>query len=156
MVVLQFESLITEIALLAVLMPLIANQSGNAGQQSLAVTLRGIVLDHIRPQRSLGHIRRELTVGVLNGLLCGIAVGAVVAGIKMSTGGTWHLGLVVALSMTITLMIGCGTGSAMPLIVRRLGFDPATASTIFLTMVTDSMSFFIFLGLATLFSTWII
>ncbi|MSQ90282.1 MAG: magnesium transporter [Phycisphaerales bacterium] len=155
LIVLRFEGIITEIALLAALMPLIANQAGNAGQQSLAVTLRGIVLDHIRPQRSLGHIRRELTVGAVNGLLCGLIVGTVVAVVKVATGGSWHLGLVIAMSMTITLMIGCGTGSAMPLIVRRLGFDPATASTIFLTMVTDSMSFFVFLGLATLFYQWI-
>ena len=155
MIVLRFEGIITEIALLAVLMPLIANQSGNAGQQSLAVTLRGIVLDHIRPQKALGHIRRELTVGVVNGAMCGIVVGAVVAGVKVSTGGSWHIGLVIAMSMTLTMTIGCGTGSAMPLLVRRCGFDPATASTIFLTMVTDSMSFFIFLGLATLFSQWI-
>ncbi len=155
LVVLQFEGIITELTVLAALMPLIANQSGNAGQQSLAVTLRGIVLDHIRPQRSLSHIRRELAVGGLNGLLCGIVVGGVVALINLASGGAWQIGLVVAASMTITLMIGCGTGSAMPLIVRRFGFDPATASTIFLTMVTDGMSFFIFLGLATLFSSWI-
>lgn len=154
-VVIQFESMVAKFAVLAALMPLIANQSGNAGQQSLAVTLRGIVLDQIDPSRSLGHIRREMLVGLINGLICGILVGLVVGGVRVAMGHSWHLGIVIALSMTATLTIGCMTGSAMPIIMRRLGFDPATASTIFLTMVTDAMSFFIFLGLASVLSQWI-
>ena len=155
-VVMQFEGLITEIALLAVMMPVIANQSGNAGQQSLAVTLRGIVLDEIRPNHSLMHVRREMIVGFLNGIVCGTLVGGIVILGKIAAGQPWHLGVVIAISMTATLTIGCITGSAMPLIMRRLGFDPATASTIFLTMVTDSMSFLIFLGLASLVAQWIL
>jgi len=155
-VVFQFEGVIAEIALLAVLMPIIANQSGNAGQQSLAVTLRGIVLDELSSGRAVTHVRRELTAGLLNGVFCGLLVGGAVAAIRVATGSSWHLGAVIAASMSVTLMIGCATGSAMPIIVRRLGFDPATASTIFLTMVTDSMSFFVFLGLASLLSTWIL
>lgn len=154
-VVIQFEGIIREVVLLAALMPVIANQSGTAGQQSLAVTLRGIVLDEIRPRRSWIHVRREMTAGLLNGLLCGVLVGGSIAVVNIAMGLPWHLGAVIAISMAATLMIGCATGSAMPLIMRRLGFDPATASTIFLTMVTDSMSFFIFLGLATLLSQWI-
>lgn len=155
-VVMQFEGMIAEIALLAVMMPVIANQSGNAGQQSLAVTLRGIVLDQIRPNNSLMHVRREMTVGFLNGIVCGSIVGCIVVIAKIASGQPWHLGVVIAISMTATLTIGCVTGSAMPLIMRRLGFDPATASTIFLTMVTDSMSFLIFLGLASLVAQWIL
>jgi len=155
-VVMQFEGMIAEIALLAVMMPVIANQSGNAGQQSLAVTLRGIVLDQIRPNHSLMHVRREMIVGFLNGLVCGMLVGGIVVLAKIASGQPWHLGVVIAISMTATLTIGCITGSAMPLIMRRLGFDPATASTIFLTMVTDSMSFLIFLGLASLVAQWIL
>ncbi len=154
-VVMQFEGVIVEIALLAALMPIIANQSGNAGQQSLAVTLRGIVLDQIRPRRAWIHIRREMTVGLLNGLICGVFVGGAVSIAHVALGHSWHLGVVIAISMVATLTIGCATGSAMPIIMKRLGFDPATASTIFLTMVTDAMSFFIFLGLASLFSKWI-
>ena len=156
MVVMQFEWMIKEIALLAVLMPVIANQSGTAGQQSLAVTLRGIVLDQMRPRHTSTHIRRELTAGVINGILCGILVGGFVAVFKTMYGQSWHIGIVIAISMSTTMMIGCATGSAMPLIMRRFGFDPATASTIFLTMVTDSMSFFIFLGLASLLAQWIL
>ncbi len=152
LVVLRFEGLITEIALLAVIMPVIANQSGNAGQQSLAVTLRGIVLDQIRPRRAMPHILRETGVGLLNGAICGVAVGAAVAGIELAYGRPWQIGAVIALSMACTLTIGCLTGSGMPLLMKRMGVDPATASTIFLTMVTDSMSFLVFLGLASVFS----
>jgi magnesium transporter len=88
--------------------------------------------------------------------VCGTLVGGIVVLAKIASGQPWHLGVVIAISMTATLTIGCITGSAMPLIMRRLGFDPATASTIFLTMVTDSMSFLIFLGLASLVAQWIL
>jgi len=155
-VVLQFEGMIRELAFLAVLMPVIANQSGTAGQQSLAVTLRGIVLDQLLPRHTSTHIRRELTAGLINGVLCGMLFGGFVAVFKIMNGESWHIGIVIAISMSTTMMIGCATGSAMPLIMRRLGFDPATASTIFLTMVTDSMSFFIFLGIASLVGQWIL
>ncbi len=155
-VVLQFEGMIKELAFLAVLMPVIANQSGTAGQQSLAVTLRGIVLDQLLPRHTSTHIRRELTAGLINGVLCGMLFGGFVAVFKIMNGESWHIGIVIAISMSTTMMIGCATGSAMPLIMRRLGFDPATASTIFLTMVTDSMSFFIFLGIASLVGQWIL
>ena len=154
-IVLQFEGIIAEVAVLAAIMPIIANQAGNAGQQSLAVTLRGLVLDQIQEQRAFMHIRREMMVGMLNGVICGVLVGVVVGGLKAMTDGQWHLGIVVGVSMVATLTIGCVTGSAMPSLVRRFGHDPATASTIFLTMVTDSMSFFVFLGLVSLFSRWI-
>jgi magnesium transporter len=102
------------------------------------------------------HVRREMIVGFLNGIVCGTLVGGIVILGKIAVGQPWLLGVVIAISMTATLTIGCVTGSAMPLIMRRLGFDPATASTIFLTMVTDSMSFLIFLGLASLVAQWIL
>ena len=156
MVVLQFEGLIAEIAVLAVLMPLIANQSGNAGQQSLAVTLRGIVLDQVRPSLAGGIIFREGLVGLINGCIAGVLVGTVVAIMQTTTGtGSWRLGVVLAISMACSLTIGTLTGSGLPLLMRRIGVDPATASTIFLTMVTDSMSFFVFLGLASSLATWL-
>ncbi len=152
LVVLTFDDLIGDLAVLAVLMGMIANQSGNAGQQSLAVTLRALVLGHVRPKRALSHIGREMLVGSINGAICGVLVGTTVAIVQMAGGGQWHLGLVVAVSMTITLAVGCLWGSSLPILMDRLGFDPATASTIFLTMVTDSLSFFVFLGLASLLS----
>lgn len=155
MVVYKFDDLIGKLAFLAVVMPVIANQSGNAGQQSLAVTLRGIVLDHVRPGQAYLLVFREALVGIINGAVCGVVVGTVVAAYGELTGGSWHIGAVVAISMTCTLTIGCFTGSTLPLLVRRMGWDPATASTIFLTMVTDGMSFLVFLGLASLLVRWI-
>jgi magnesium transporter len=155
-VVLQFEGLIAEIAILAVLMPVIANQSGNAGQQSLAVTLRGIVLDQVSRKVAKRLLFRESMVGAINGLIAGLLVGTLVGGISIISGsGTWKLGVVIAISMICSLTIGTFTGTALPMLMRRLGADPATASTIFLTMVTDSLSFLIFLGTAASLSGWL-
>lgn len=156
LVVLQFEGLIAEIAILAVLMPVIANQSGNAGQQSLAVTLRGIVLDQVNEKVAARLLLRETMVGAINGLIAGVLVGSLVAGISLASGSdTWRLGAVIAISMTCSLTIGTFTGTGLPILMRRLGADPATASTIFLTMVTDSLSFLIFLGTAASLAGWL-
>ena len=156
LVVLQFEGLIAEIAVLAVLMPVIANQSGNAGQQSLAVTLRGIVLDQVNERIAMRLLLRESAVGAINGMIAGVLVGSFVAAISFSNGSeTWRLGAVIAISMTCSLTVGTFTGTALPLLMRRVGADPATASTIFLTMVTDSISFLIFLGTAASLSGWL-
>ena len=157
-VVLQFDGLIQEIAILAVIMPVIANQAGNAGQQSLAVTMRGIVLDEVREGSALRLVRREGIVGVVNGAICGILVGFVVGMIQWIANPEtelWRLGFVVGIAMTLALTVGTLVGSSLPLVVRRCGADPATASTIFLTMVTDAMSFLVFLGLASALSQWL-
>ncbi len=153
-VVYQFQDTIVQIAMLAVLMPMIANQAGNAGQQSLAVTLRGLVLNEVRTKHIWPLILRETALGLLTGLLVGTLVGILVG--ILSIGGmvedaSWTLGGVVALAMTGSLAVGCMTGTLVPLLLHYLKRDPATASTIFLTMVTDSMSFLTFLGLAKLF-----
>jgi len=152
LVVLQFDYLIADLAILAVMMPVIANQAGNAGQQSLAVTMRGLVLGEVRGRRAWPLVRREVTVGVLNGFIVGAAIGAVVAGAALAglRDVPWTLGLIIAVAMTASVAVGCLVGSAMPLVLDYRGYDPATGSTIFLTMVTDSVSFLTFLGLASL------
>ncbi|MEE2973312.1 MAG: magnesium transporter [Planctomycetota bacterium] len=156
LVVLQFEGLIAEVAVLAVLMPVIANQSGNAGQQSLAVTLRGIVLDQVNPKVAGRLLARESAVGLINGAIAGALVGGLVTVVSIAAGeGSWRLGAVIAASMTCSLTVGTFTGTVLPMLMRRFGADPATASTIFLTMVTDSLSFLIFLGMASALSGWI-
>ncbi len=151
-VVLQFDDLIAQLAILAVLMPVIANQAGNAGQQSLAVTLRGIVLDEIRGHRIPGLVLREAATGAINGIVGGTLVGLLV----LVSGAPWRVGCVAATSMAFALALGCFAGSTIPILMRRFGADPATASTIFLTMVTDSTSFLAFLGSARMLSGWLL
>ncbi len=156
-VVLQFEWLIGELAILAVLMPVIAALAGNAGHQALAVTLRGIVLDEVRPDRVWPLVRRETIVGALNGLALGCAVGLVVALLSLGVqSASWKLGIVVAVSMTASMCAGTLSGSAVPLIMRRCGADPAQSSAIFLIMITDAAAFATFLGLAALFHGWLL
>ncbi len=156
-VVSRFGMLISELAILAAIMPVIANQAGNAGQQSLAVTLRGIVLDQVRTERIGRIVGRETLVGLMNGVLAGMIVGSCVAVLELFLGtASWRLGIVAAIAMSGALTIGTLTGTSLPLLMRRLGFDPATASTIFLTMVTDTMSFLVFLGLVALLWRWVI
>jgi len=116
------------------------------------------VLDEVREGAALGLVRREALVGLVNGTICGLIVGSIVAMIEyfhQPDAAMWKLGVVVAIAMTVALSVGTLVGSSLPLVVRRLGADPATASTIFLTMVTDSMSFLAFLGLSYMLSGWI-
>jgi magnesium transporter len=157
LVVLNFEGLIAELAILAVLMPIIANQSGNAGQQALAVTLRGIVMDEVRAHRVVPLLMREASVGAINGLLAGSIIGVVLTllGWLKVSDASWQLGVVAAMSMSIALAVGCFAGASMPLLMKKRGFDPAHGSSIFLTMITDSMSFFTFLGCASLLWRWV-
>ncbi|MGP1309716.1 MAG: magnesium transporter [Phycisphaerales bacterium] len=158
-VVLNFDGLISQLALLAVIMPVIANQAGNAGQQSLAVTLRGIVLGEVREGRAFGLLMRETAVGAISGMINGMLVftGAAVIGVLgLLEGVNYRLGAVAWIAMVGALTVGCFAGSSIPLLMRRFGIDPATASTIFLTMLTDSLSFLTFLGLAYLLQGWLL
>jgi magnesium transporter len=146
-IVLRFESLIKEIALLAVFMPLIAALAGNAGHQALAVTLRGIVLDEVRRDRIFPLIRRELFVG----LIAGITIGGIVASALWMFGDSQlasRLGVIFAMAMVTSMGVGTLTGAAIPLLMRRFGADPAQASAIFLVMVTDAVAFSTLLGFA--------
>ena len=146
-IVLRFESLIREVALLAVCMPLIAALAGNAGHQALAVTLRGIVLDEVRRDRIFPLIRRELFVG----LIAGISIGGIVMLVLWMFGDSQlatRLGVIFALAMVTSMGVGTLTGASIPLLMRRFGADPAQASAIFLVMVTDAVAFSTLLGFA--------
>ena len=152
-VVLRYESLIKEVALLAVCMPLIAALAGNAGHQALAVTLRGIALDEVRRDRILPLIRRELFVG----LIAGISIGSIVAFALWIFGDSQlatRLGIIFALAMVTSMGVGALTGAAIPLLMRRFGADPAQASAIFLVMVTDAVAFSTLLGFAAWSIQW--
>jgi magnesium transporter len=141
-----FESTIAEFTALAVLMPVVAGQSGNAGSQALAVTIRGLALREIGVREWHKVLRKELAVGTTNGavlaLVCGLAV--------FLWSGSTGLGLVISVAMALSLTIAAVAGALVPILLTRFGQDPATASSILLTAVTDVFGFFSFLGTATL------
>jgi len=158
LVVLQFEASIEALPILAVLMPVIANQAGNGGQQSLAVTLRGLILGEVRRQRVGTLLIRETIFGLITGVIVGglLGLGIAVLGAAGYIETGWRLGLVAAIAMTVSLAVGCLVGSGIPILMERLKFDPATASTVFLIMLTDMISFAAFLGLAAALHGWLI
>ncbi len=146
-----FEDTITQVVALAVFLPVLAGQSGNTGCQALAITLRGITLGQLRdyPVRKL--LRKESTLGALNGAVVGIIAGAAMFGYALATDSVQPLllGIVVFLAMT-GACIGSGIfGVLVPLTLRRFGADPATASSIFLTTFTDILGMGLMLFLAT-------
>lgn len=146
-VVSLFEEGIAQLAILAVLMPIVANQSGNTGQQSLAVVLRQIANESFNLNRALSAIWRECKIGLLAGFFVAILASLCIFWVQENHA----LALVFGGALLLDMFIGALFGASMPLILRQLGRDPAHASSIFLTMATDSAGFFIFLGLATIF-----
>ena len=141
-----FEDIIASYTALAVLLPVVAGQSGNTGAQALAVVMRGLALKEITLGQWPRVLRKEFLVGMLNGL--GVAVTTMVLVYLWSA----SLGLVaiIGLAMVLSMVIAGATGSAVPLVLSRLGLDPAQSSSIIMTTITDVMGFFSFLGIATL------
>lgn len=141
-----FEGTLARFTALAVLLPVVAGQSGNTGAQALAVTMRGLALREIRPSHAFRVLRKELVVGLINGLAIATvtALGAYVW--SRSTG----LALIMFVAMVVSMMCASLAGAAIPIVLMRLGRDPAVASSIVLTTVTDVVGFVSFLGLATL------
>jgi magnesium transporter len=144
----MFESTIAQFTALAVLLPVVAGQSGNAGAQALAVTMRGLVLREISPRQWLAVSSKEASVGLLNGIAIAITAGLGVYLWSRSVG----LVLVIALSMLLAMVVAGLAGALVPITLRRLGLDPAQSSSIVLTTVTDIAGFLGFLGIATLLS----
>jgi magnesium transporter len=155
-VVLFFEDLIRDEPILAFLMPVIAALVGNAGHQALAVTLRGLVLDEVRPDRVLPLVAREAQVGLINGTALGLLVLLLMGGLStVIESASWQIGFVAGVALAVSMCAGTLAGSSIPLIMRRLGFDPAQSSTIFLIMITDAVAFATFLGLAEATRDWL-
>ena len=140
-----FEHSIERLAVLAVLMPIVAGVGGNAGTQTLAVTVRAIATNQLTGSNRWRAVRRELRVAFLNGLTIALLVGTAVTLLL----GSAQLGLVIAAAMMANILVAGLAGVLVPLTMERYGADPAVASSIFVTMVTDSMGFLAFLGLAT-------
>ncbi len=147
-----FEDTIAQIVALAVFLPVLAGQSGNTGSQALAVSLRGIFLDEFHPGMDRRMVIKEAFLGLFNGSLVGVTAGlGMLAYAHMTDAPSpLMLSLVVFLAMTGSCVISGVTGVLVPLTLRRLGADPATASAIFLTTATDVVSMGMFLWMATL------
>lgn len=143
-----FESLIAQFTALAVLLPVVAGQSGNAGSQALAVTMRGLALREIGTREWRQVLSKEVRVGLVDGLALAVTCGAAVFLWSSSLG----LALVIAVAMVMSMVAAGISGALVPIILTRLGQDPATASSIILTTVTDVAGFISFLGTATLLS----
>jgi len=141
-----FEGAIAKFALLAVLMPIVSGMGGNAGTQTLAVVVRALATNQLTESNTLRMIGRELTIASANGLSLGLLIGLAVAMIF----GNPLLGLVIGLAMVINNLMAGGAGIAVPVVLDRLKIDPAVSSAVFVTMATDVMGFFSFLGLAVL------
>jgi magnesium transporter len=145
-VVALFESTIARWTALAIFLPIIAGQGGNAGMQTLTVIIRGMALGEIAGAAGRKALYKETMLGVLNGL----AVGAVVGAIGYGWQGSLLLGVIVCLAMFLNMLAAALSGVLIPFALRALRIDPALASSIFLTTVTDVAGFFFFLGLAAL------
>ena len=139
-----FEGAIAQLVVLAVLMPIVAGVGGNAGTQTLAVTVRALATNQLTGSNRWRAVGREMRVALLNGgtvaLILGIGVAAVF--------GNPLLGGVIAAAMLANILVAGTVGSLVPLTLERMGVDPAVGSSVFVTMMTDSMGFLIFLGLA--------
>jgi magnesium transporter len=147
-----FEGTLERLVVLAVFLPVLAGQSGNTGCQALAVTLRGMTLGELKRGRERMLVAKEALLGLLNGLLVGFVAGAGMFVYSRTSGAEnpWMLGLVVWMAMTASCIVSGISGAMIPMGLRKLGADPATASSIFLTTATDVASMGLFLGLATL------
>lgn len=150
-VVALFQKYIGQMPVLAIYLPIIAGQGGNAGAQSLAVVMRGLVLREIPARKIRRLILKEVWIGMVNGLV----IGVVTAVAAWAWQGNPYLGLVVGLGMLVNLTLAGFSGAAIPITMKAIGLDPAQCSNIILTTITDVMGFFSFLGFAVLFQKYL-
>ncbi|KAG1713615.1 Magnesium transporter MgtE [Nymphon striatum] len=144
LVIAMFEDTIATLVALAVLMPIVASMGGNAGTQSLTVAVRSIATKDLTSANVWRVIRREVLVGLVNGAIFAVVMGLV--------GWVWFgspmLGVVIAIAMVVNMVVAGLAGTGIPVLLEKLGIDPALASGAFVTTVTDVVGFFAFLGLA--------
>ena len=150
-----FEDTLSQLVILAVFLPVMAGQTGNTGCQALAVTLRGMTLGDLKAGSERSLVLKEGTLGFFNGVLVGLTAGAGMIAYAMMQGEAQPLvmGLVVLISMVTACTVASIAGAMIPLTLKKLGADPATASSIFLTTASDVASMGIFLSLATVLLT---
>lgn len=143
-----FEGTIAKVTALAVLLPVVAGQGGNTGAQSLAVVMRGMALRELLPGSTRPLLIKEGLAALMNGLAIAVGTGLAV----LIWDGRWSLVLIITLAMVVNMFAAGLAGTAIPLVLRALGRDPAQASSIFLTTVTDVVGFASFLG----FAAWLL
>lgn len=151
-VIALFEGLIAKITVLAIFLPIIAGQGGNAGSQSLAVVMRGLVMREISPRETGKLVLKEGKLGLVNGIIIGL-VTAIIAWLWK---GNPYLGLVIGLAMIVNLVVAGFSGAFIPMALKSFGIDPAQSSAIVLTTVTDIIGFFSFLGFALIFQSYLV
>ncbi|MBU1329698.1 MAG: magnesium transporter [Gammaproteobacteria bacterium] len=142
-----FEDSIEKLVALAALMPIVAGIGGNSGNQTITMIVRAMALDQVSTGNTSRLIRKELGVGLVNGIVWGGVIGVVAYLLYDS----WSLGVVMTTAMTLNLLLAALMGVLIPMTLVRLGRDPALGASVMITAVTDSGGFFIFLGLASLF-----
>ncbi len=147
-VIRQFDSSIQQVVWLAALMPVVAGMGGNAATQTLAVVVRGIALGELTWSNARQALLKEGLVGLGNGIATGF-VGAVA--VFVFSGGNWELGLILMVAMIVNMVVAATAGTLIPIGLRALKVDPALASSVFITTLTDVFGFLTFLGLATIF-----
>jgi magnesium transporter len=142
-----FEHSIAQLVALAALMPIIAGIGGNSGNQTITKIVRALAIGQVNRENARKLFMKEIGVSVLNGLIWGAVVGLFAFLIYHN----WQLGVVMTAAMVLNLLLAAMMGVAIPLVMEKLGRDPALGSSVLITAITDSGGFFIFLGLATLF-----
>jgi len=142
-----FEGSIEKLVALAALMPIVAGIGGNSGNQTITMIVRALALDQVSTGNTMRLLRKELGVGLINGVVWGGVIGAVAWYLY----GSWSLGAVMTGAMTLNLLLAALMGVLIPMTLLRMGRDPAMGASVMITAVTDSGGFFIFLGLATVF-----
>ena len=143
-VVYFFKGTVQRVVTLAVWMPVVAGVGGNAGTQALAASVRRLAVNPGRDSRLRRGMLQEAAIGAANG----VAIGVVVAAVSVLLGESWKLGLVVMLAMVANLILACIAGATIPSILQKIGRDPALASPVFITAITDACGFALLLGLA--------
>ena len=143
----MFQGTIGQWVALAVFMPIVAGMGGNAATQTLTVVVRGLALGELTWSNARQALVKEIVVGIGNG----VGTGLIAAGVAWATIGDPSIGVLLALAMTINLFVAGTAGTLIPLALRAMKVDPALASTVFITTLTDVCGFFSFLGLGALF-----
>jgi magnesium transporter len=146
-VISAYEATLAAVIAIAVFLPMVSDMSGCSGNQAVAVTMRELSLGLVRPVDAFRVWLKEASVGLINGIVLGILIGAVAWIWK----GNIYLGIVIGLALSINTVIAVSIGGVVPLLLKRFGQDPAVASGPLLTTITDMAGFFLVLSLATMF-----